>query len=124
MQTVNTLIRWTDGQTDGQTRCLWNDHFQQVVQCVEGKSEWKKQHMVPNICQNRRPYRSQTLFQISASPSPFLGTTENATFAHFMKKAMHLKTGFLLHYQVLFLLLNGQQIEKGFQFNRSISIDL
>ena len=31
--------------------------------------------------------------------------------AHFMKKSMHLKTGFLSDYQVLFLLLNGLQIE-------------
>ena len=44
----------------------------------------KKQHAVPNVCQNRRPYR--TLFQFSASPSSILDTTENATFAHFMKK--------------------------------------
>ena len=29
-----------------------------------------------------------------------------------MKKAMQLKTGFLLDYQVLFLLLNGPQIKK------------
>ena len=55
------------------------------------------------------------LFQFSASPSPFLGTTENATSAHFMKKSMLLKTGFLLAYQVLFLLLNGPQIEKSLQ---------
>ena len=71
----------------------------------------KKQHMVPNICQNRRPYRTQTLFQFSASPSPILGTAENATFAHFVKESMHLKTGFLPNYQVLFLILNGPQIE-------------
>ena len=51
------------------------------------------------------------LFQCSASPGPILGTTENATFAHFMKKSMHLKTGVLPDYQVLFLLLNGPQIE-------------
>ena len=61
--------------------------------------------------------KTQTLFQFSASPSPFLGTTENATFAYFMKKAMLLKTGFLLDYQVLFLLLNGSQFEKGLQLN-------
>ena len=78
---------------------------QQVVQCVEGKSEWKKQHMVPETCQNRRPYRTQTLFLFYAR------TTENATFAHFMKKSMHLKTEFLSDYQVLFFLLNGPQIE-------------
>ena len=42
---------------------------------------------------------------------PILGATENATFTHFMKKSMHLKTGFLSDYQVLFLLLNGPQIE-------------
>ena len=84
----------------------------------------KKQHTVSNVCQNRRPYRTQTLFQFSASPSPFLGTTENAISVHFMKKSMLLKTGFLLDYQVLFLLLNGPQIEKSLQFNRSISIDL
>ena len=31
--------------------------------------------------------------------------------AHFMKKSMHLKSGFLLDYQVLVLLLNGPQTE-------------
>ena len=94
------------------------------MQCSEGKSKWEKQHTVLNVCQNRRPYRTQTLFQFSATPPPVLGTTENATFAHFMKKSMHLKTGFVLDYQVLFLLLIGLQIEKSLQFNRSISIDL
>ena len=107
-------------KTDGQTRCLQDDHFQQVVQYVEGKSEWKKKkkkkkhHAVSNVCQNRRPYRIETLFQFSASPPPILGTTENATLAHFMKKAMHLNTEFLLDYQVVLLLLNGPQIEKTF----------
>ena len=48
---------------------------------------------------------------ILGNPSADSGTTENATFAHFMKKSMHLKTGFLSDYQVLFLLLNGPQIE-------------
>ena len=52
-----------------------------------------------------------TLFQFSTSIAPILGTTENATFAHLMKKSMHLKTGFLSDYQVLFLLLNVPQIE-------------
>ena len=33
----------TEKRTDGQSRCLKDDHFQQVVQCIEGKSEWKKQ---------------------------------------------------------------------------------
>ena len=47
------------------------------------------------------------LFQFSASLSPILGTTENATVAHFIKKSMHLTTGFLSDYHVLFLLLNG-----------------
>ena len=75
------------------------------------KKKKKKQHMVPDVCQNRRPYRTQTLFQFSAFLAPILDTAENATFAHFMKKSMHLKTGFLSDYQVLFLLLNGPQIE-------------
>ena len=39
-----------------------------------------------------------------------------------MKKAMHLKTRFLLDYQVFFLLLNGSQIEKKFAV-QSIDID-
>ena len=51
------------------------------------------------------------VFQFPASPALILGTVENATFAHFIKKSMHLKTGFLSDYQVLFLLLNGPQIE-------------
>ena len=46
------------------------------------------------------------LFQFSASPALILGTTENATFAHIIKKSMHLKTGLLSDYQVLFLLLD------------------
>ena len=36
---------------------------------------------------------------------------KKTTFAHFMKKSMHLKTGILSDNQVLFLLLNGPQIE-------------
>ena len=50
---------------------------------------------------NRRPYRTQM---------------ENATFAHFMKKSMHLKSGFLSDYQVVFLLLNGPHIEESLWF--------
>ena len=61
-----------------------------------------------------------TLFQFSASPPPILGTTENATSAHFIKKSMHSKTGFLSDYQVLFILLNGPQIETSLKLNRSI----
>ena len=49
---------------------------------------------------------------------------KNATFAYFMKKSMHLKTGFLSDYQVLRFLLNKPHIEKGLQFNRLISINL
>ena len=44
---------------------------------------------------------NSTLIQFSASPAPILGTTENATFEHFMKKSMHLKTGFLSYYQLV-----------------------
>ena len=40
------------------------------------------------------------------------------------KKSMHLKTGFLSDYQVLFLHLNGPQIGTSLKFNRSISINL
>ena len=62
----------------------------------------------------KKTYRTQTLFQFSASLSSILGTTENATFAHFMKKSMHLKIGYLSDYLVLFLLLNKPQIETSF----------
>ena len=41
--------------------------------------------------QKQRQYRIQARVQSSASPSPIPGTTENATFAHFMKKSMYLK---------------------------------
>ena len=83
-------------------------------------SEKKEKHtgMVPNVCQNRKKtIPTQNSISILVIPSPFLGTTENAAFAHFMKKSMHLKMGFLLDYQVLFLLLNGPQIKKRLQFN-------
>ena len=53
----------------------------------------------------------ELLFQFSASTATILGTTENATFVQLTKKSMHFKTGFFSDYQVLFLLLNGQQIE-------------
>ena len=79
--------------------------------CWKVNRSGKNSIWVPNMCQNRRPYRTQTLFQFSASQAPILGKTENATFVHFMKKSMHLKTGFLSDYQVLFLLLNGPQIK-------------
>ena len=81
---VMTLHSWTDyGRTDGRTNTIFIGQS-----LTTGRA-------MPNICQNRRPYRTQTLFHFSASPSPFLGTTENATFAHFMKKSMHFKTVFL-----------------------------
>ena len=32
----------TEKRTDGQTRWLKDDHFQQVVQYAGGKSEWEK----------------------------------------------------------------------------------
>ena len=48
------------------------------------KKTQNKQHTVPTVCPNRKPYRTQTLFQFSESPSSILGTTENATFAHFI----------------------------------------
>ena len=57
-------------------------------------------------------------------PSTDSGHNGNVTFAHFMKNYMHLKTGFLSDYQVLFLLMNGPQIKTRLLFNRSISIDL
>ena len=61
--------------------------------------------------EDHRPIELKLYFN-SRHSSPTPGTMENATFAHFMKKSMHLKTGFLSDYQVLFLLLNGPQIEK------------
>ena len=86
----------TEERTDGQTNTMFIGRSLSTGRAMcNGKSEWKKQHTVPNVCQNRNPYRTQTLFQYSASPAPILGTTENATFANFMEKSMHLKTGFL-----------------------------
>ena len=41
----------------------------------------------------------------------------------FHEEIMHLKTGFLSDYQLLFLPLNGPQIETSLQFDRLISID-
>ena len=78
------------------------------MQCVEGKSEWKK------TAYGAKRIPKQKTISNSNSVS-ILGITENATFAHFMKKSMHLKTGFLIDYQVLFLLPNGPQIEKSLQ---------
>ena len=52
------------------------------------KSEREKTHTVQNLDKNRRQYRTQALVQFSSSASPMLGTTENATFVHCMKKSM------------------------------------
>ena len=76
--------------------------FTRLCKVLKVNPAGKKQHMVPNVCQNR-PYGTQTQFQFSASTSPILSTMENATIARFMKKSMHLKTGFLLDYQVFLL---------------------
>ena len=84
----------TDGRTDKHD-CYRTITFNRSCNVLKVNPSGKKQHTLPNVCQNRRLYRTQTLFQFSASPSPFLGTTESATFAHFMKKSMRLKTGFL-----------------------------
>ena len=118
---VMTLIHilTTEGRTD-KHNVYRTITFNRLCNVLKVNPIGRKQYTVPNISQNRRPYLTQTLLQFSASPSPFLGTTENAKFVHFM----HLKTDFLLDYQVLFLILNGPQIEKRLQFNRSILIDL
>ena len=63
-----------------------------------------------------------SILGILVTDSRILGTTENAAFAHFMKKAMHLKTGFLSVYQVLFLLLNGPTNRNKFEV-KSIDFD-
>ena len=79
---------------------------------LKAKPNGKNSIRCQTYAKNRRPYRTQTLFYFSAAPSPIPGTTVNVTFAHFMKKSMHLKTGFLSDYQVVFLFLNGLQIEE------------
>ena len=62
-------------------------------QTKKSNNNKKQQQTVPNVCQTRRPWRTQTLFQFSTSPSPFVGKTENATFSHSVKKSIHLKKG-------------------------------
>ena len=60
--------------------------------------------------QNLTKISKLTLFSSLHLPhSP--GTTEKATFAHFMKKAMNLKSGFLSDYKVLLLLPNESNIK-------------
>ena len=94
-----------EGRADGRTdkhdvsRAIT---FNRSCNVLKVKPSGKNSIRCQKYAKTRRPYQTQTLFQFSASPSPILGTTENATFAHFMKKSMHLKTGFLLDYQVLY----------------------
>ena len=59
-----------------------------AVRCVEGNSEWKKQHALPNLAQNEPECRIQTVLQFPVTPPPIPRTSENATFADFMKKSM------------------------------------
>lgn len=100
---------------DWRTRCSKDAHFQQVVLCAEGiypcenKKKAYRARLRPKTDAN---VEFKLLFQCPASPSPIPGNTENATFADFTQSPMSLKTGFLSDYQVLFLLLNGPQIEK------------
>ena len=111
------------GRTDGEKRRSQDDHPKQIMQRVEDKSEWTRQHTAPNARQNRRPYETQSPPQLPAPPAPIPGTTENATLAHFTKKSMHLRTGPLSIHQVLLQPLNGPQIETSLHFNRSTSTD-
>ena len=62
-----------------------------------------------SICQKRRPYRTQTLaIAILGIPVTYSRHNGKCNICAFHD----LKTGFLLDYQVLFLLLNGPQMEK------------
>ena len=88
----------------GRTRCC-------KVSPSEKKKKKKKKKKKNIQCQTYAKTEGNIELKFSASPAQILGTTENATFAHLMKKFMHLKTGFLSDYQGLFLLLNGSQIE-------------
>ena len=72
---------------------------------------------------NQKTISNSNYISILSIPDTF-SQHNGKCIASFTKNAMHLKTGFLLDYQVLFLLLNGPQIEKSLQFNRSISINL
>ena len=69
---------------------LWDDHFQQVVQCFEGESEWEKTAFGAKVTYIKIEDSNSIL--ILGIPVTILGTTE--TSAHFMKKPMHLKTVF------------------------------
>ena len=121
MQTANILIRRTDGRADkhGVYRIIT---FNRSCNVLLIRQE-NKQRTVPNVCHKKKTISNSNSVSILGTASPFHGTTETATFAHFMKKSRHLKTRFLLNYQVLFLLLNGLQIEKDYSLiDRFLSI--
>ena len=44
---------------------------------------------------NQKTISNSNSISILGITRPILGTTENATFEHFMKKFMHMKNGFL-----------------------------
>ena len=94
------------------------------MQCVEGKSEGKKIAYGAKRRPKQKTISNSNSISFLGVPVTFSWHNGKCTFAHCMKKSMHLKTGFLLDYQVLLLLLNGPQIEKSLQFNRSNLIDL
>ena len=79
----------------------------------EVTSDWKSsdwEHSCAKTGGNieiKRYFNSRDLHHLLAP-----GTTENATFAHFMTKSMYLKSGCLSDYKVLFLLRRINQKAK------------
>ena len=109
----------TDGRADKHDVNSWWSLSTGHAMCWR-QMRVEKTATVPNVCQNRRPYWTQTLFQFSAFPSPILDTSWNATFAHFMKKSTHLKTGLSSLVLASEWTTNGKKL----QINQSISIHL
>ena len=76
----------TDGQMDkhGVNRTLT---FNRLCNVLKGNLSVKNSLYVAKFRQKQMTISNSTLFQFLASLSPIPGTTENATFAHFMKNS-------------------------------------
>ena len=56
----------------------------------------KKKNAVPIACKKEAKIDLKDLLQFPVQPSPILGSTENTTFVHLLKKSKYLKADFFV----------------------------
>ena len=94
---------------DGQIQFLKDDHFNRS--CIVLKVNPSEKTAYSGKRMPKQKTISNSVLSILGIPITDSQHNGKCSICHFMKKSMHLKTGFLSDYQVLFLLLNGPKIK-------------